>query len=551
MHTPLPAGLSGVGVGLRAPHYRQFLETRPRVDWLEVHSENVLSRSGRDWDVLRTLRCDYPVSLHGVGLGLGSARGFSPAHLERVRLLAEQLEPFLISEHLCWGALHDRHLNDLLPLVLDEAALDLLAARVGRVQDVLRRQILVENVSTYVRFRADAMSEAEFLAALATRSGCGILLDVNNLYVNGRNHGENALAAIAALPVGAVREIHLGGHLDLGDVVIDHHGAAIAEPVWTLYRAALRRFGRVPALIEWDSAIPALDVLLAQADKARAIGAAFAPAPESSVFLPVARGRTEPAAHEAVQAAFGAVLFDAAQEPALLGMLADGGQADKLGRRLAIYRGNLTGNWERALANAYPVLRTLVGEEFFAALARAYGKAHPSLDADLNLFGATLPEFVAGFAPLAAYPYMADMARLEWTLHCAHYAADAPVLTATDLAALAPAQLEACRFLLHPACALYESAWATVGLWLAHQPGGPAFPDAMAAPCVGLVVRSGWQSQVLPLDQAAYAALRQVEEGASFGDALDAAFEVDEEFDVAGQLNGWLAHGVFVGGNPP
>ncbi|MGJ9419435.1 DUF692 family multinuclear iron-containing protein [Massilia sp. CMS3.1] len=547
MPTPLPAGLSGVGVGLRAPHFQAFLDTRPRIGWLEVHSENVLSRSGRDWDVLRTLRCDYPVSLHGVGLGLGSARGFSPAHLERVRRLAEQIEPFLVSEHLCWGALRDRHLNDLLPLVLDGAALDLLAARVGRVQDTLQRQLLVENVSTYVRFRDDAMSEAEFLAALARRTGCGILLDVNNLYVNGRNHGEDALAAIAALPVGSVAEIHLGGHLDLGEVVIDHHGAAIAEPVWKLYRAALARFGRVPALIEWDSDIPALEVLLAQADMAQAIGAAFTPARVSEPF-PSAHWRgAEPAAHETLQAAFGAALFDAACEPALAGMLADGGDVGVLGRRLAIYRGNLTGNWERALANACPVVKALVGEEFFAALARAYGKRHPSVDADLNLFGAGLPDFIAGFAPLADYPYMADMARLEWTLHRSHYAPDAPVLAASDLAVLDPAQLEARRFTLHPACVLVESAWATVGLWLAHQPGGPAFPDAMAAPCRGLVLRSSWHTQVLPLERAAYATLRRLAEGARFGDALDAAFEVDEAFDVAANFNRWLADGVFAG----
>ena len=286
MHSPASGGL--VGVGLRAPHYRAFLDERPRIGWLEVHSENVLSRSGRDWEVLRTLRRDYPVSLHGVGLGLGSAQGFSLDHLERLRLLAEQVEPFLISEHLCWGALHGRQLNDLLPLVLDEAALDLLAERVCRVQDALKRQLLVENVSTYVRFRLDTMSEAEFLAALARRSGCAILLDVNNLYVNQRNHGEDALAAIAALPRGAVGEIHLGGHLDLGDVVIDHHGAAIAEPVWTLYRAALERFGRVPTLVEWDSEIPALEVLLAQAGRAQAVAATFAQAGEARFVLPAA-----------------------------------------------------------------------------------------------------------------------------------------------------------------------------------------------------------------------------------------------------------------------
>ena len=169
------------GVGLRAAHYRQFLEQRPSVGWLEVHTENFLDRSGWDWHVLRELRRDYPVSLHGVGLGLGSARGFSPTHLARVRALVDAVEPMLVSEHLCWGAVHDRQLNDLLPIALDDAMLALLCERVAQVQDSLRRPILLENVSTYVRFRADSMSEAEFMAALARRTGCGLLLDVNNV----------------------------------------------------------------------------------------------------------------------------------------------------------------------------------------------------------------------------------------------------------------------------------------------------------------------------------------------------------------------------------
>lgn len=535
----------GVGVGLRAPHYRQFLETRPSVGWLEVHSENLLTRSGRDWDVLRRLRHDYPVSLHGVGLGLGSVHGFSSAHLERLRLLVEQVDPFLVSEHLSWGALRERQLNDLLPLVLDGATLDLLAERVSRVQDALKRQLLVENVSTYVRFRADTMSEAQFLAELVRRSGCAILLDVNNLYVNERNHGEDALAALAALPRGAVGEIHLGGHLDLGEVLIDHHGAGIAGPVWNLYRAALQRFGRVPALIEWDSEVPALEVLLAEADKARTIAADVAPAEALPRFAPAGEGRASQAADETVQAAFGAALFDAAQEPALAGLLQGGDDAQRLARRMAIYRGNLTGGWERALGNAYPVIKTLVGAEFFTALARAYGKARPSLDPDLNAFGAGLAGFVAGFAPLAEYPYMADMARLEWALHLAHYAVEVPALTARELALLDPSQLEARRFRLHPACSLHESPWATVALWLAHQPDGPAFPEEMMVPNHGVVVRSEWRTGVLGLERAAYAALQRLARGATFGEALDAAFEVDEAFNVARQLNSWLGHGVF------
>lgn len=225
----------GVGVGLRAPDYRQFLEQRPDVGWLEVHTENYLDRAGRDWHVLQQLRRDYPVSLHGVGLGLGSARGFAPDHLQRVRELVRAIEPALVSEHLSWGAVGDRQLNDLLPLTLDQAALDLLCARVDQVQDTLQRQLLLENVSTYARFEADAMTEAQFMAALAARTGCALLLDINNLYVNQCNHGEDALAALEAIAPGTVGELHLGGHLVTPQAVIDHHGAAVAEPVWRLY----------------------------------------------------------------------------------------------------------------------------------------------------------------------------------------------------------------------------------------------------------------------------------------------------------------------------
>ena len=197
--------LAGTGIGLRAAHYRHFLDGRPRVDWLEVHTENYLACAGRDWQVLRAVRQDYAVSLHGVGLGLGSARGFSESHLERVRLLAGRIEPALVSEHLCWGAVAGRQLNDLLPLVLDKAALDLLCVRVGRVQDVLRRPILLENVSTSLRFHADAMSEAQFLAELARRSGCGLLIDVNNVAVGAHNTGFHAAEWLDAIP--AEREI--------------------------------------------------------------------------------------------------------------------------------------------------------------------------------------------------------------------------------------------------------------------------------------------------------------------------------------------------------
>ncbi len=206
--------LSGVGVGLRTPHYREFLDSSVAVDWIEVHSENYFGEGGYDLFVLQTLRQQYPVSLHGVGLGLGSAQGYRQQHISKLKRLIERIEPGLVSEHLCWGAIAGRSLNDLLPLPLMSSALDLVCDRVDDLQHQLQRQVLIENVSTYVRFAQDEMSEAEFLRRLVKRTGCGVLLDINNLYVNEVNHGEDARAALqcmASLPAGTVGEIHLAG----------------------------------------------------------------------------------------------------------------------------------------------------------------------------------------------------------------------------------------------------------------------------------------------------------------------------------------------------
>ena len=532
--------LAGVGVGLRARHYRDFLEHRPSVDWLEVHTENYLACSGWDWHVLQTLRQDYALSLHGVGLGLGSAQGFSEQHLERVRQLADRIAPALVSEHLSWGAVAQQQLNDLLPLALNAAALDLLCARVGRVQDVLKRPILLENVSTSLRFRDDAMSEAQFLAELSRRSGCGLLLDINNLYVNQCNHGEDARAALLDIPVGSVGELHLGGHLVTDLAVIDHHGATVAEPVWALYEAALQRYGRLPTLIEWDTDVPAIAVLLAEADRARAMQAAHRPGvPWRGVLMDLAPVPLD-ASLAADQQLFAAALGDATQVDAAVAQI----RSDQPARRLALYRGNLNAAWRRVLGQAYPVVLALVGEEFFSGLARAYGRQHPSTDADLNQFGDGFAAFLAAFAPAAQLPYLPDMARLEWALHRAHYAPDAAGMTAETLASLAPEQLEASRFVMHPACALIASEWQVLALWQAHQEKGAAFPSEMAGNSHMLVCRPRWRAQVLALGAAAHAALSQLMKGEDFGAALDAAFALDASFDLGASLRCWLEHAV-------
>lgn len=263
--------LLGNGIGLRTPHYDQFLKEPIAIDWLEVHSENYFGDGGYDLFVLDQLAQTYPISLHGVGLGLGSASPLQEMHLQKLKRLANRVQPALVSEHLCWGHIVGRQMNDLLPLSLSQQALMLVSERVDYLQNFLGRQILIENVSTYLRFVDDEMSEAEFLIALSQKTGCGILLDVNNLYVNQCNHHEDAYQAIAdfaRLPTNIIGEVHLAGHTRTDLCVIDDHGSCVDDRVWELYKTLCTSINNdIPTLIEWDTNVPELSVLLGEADK--------------------------------------------------------------------------------------------------------------------------------------------------------------------------------------------------------------------------------------------------------------------------------------------
>ena len=270
MPTAVPL-LPVAGIGLRSPHVAQVRRDRPAIGWLEVHSENYFVDGGPALAALEAIRAEYPVSLHGVGLSLGSVDPLDGGHLARLQRLADRIEPTAISEHLCWGRIDGRHLNDLLPLPFTAEALALCCDRIDAVQSALSRPLLVENLSAYVRFAADEMNEWDFVAAVARRTGCKLLFDVNNVYVNAINHGFDPRVYLATIPADAVAEIHLAGFDATGPCLIDTHGARVAPPVWTLYRETIDRFGPKPTLIEWDTDLPALEVLLEEAAMAQTI----------------------------------------------------------------------------------------------------------------------------------------------------------------------------------------------------------------------------------------------------------------------------------------
>jgi uncharacterized protein len=256
------------GIGLRAQHFQDVTSRLPDIPWLEIHPENFLG-GGAPLAYLEAARSHYPISMHGVGLSLGSAEGVDGAHLARLVALADRIAPGLISEHVSWSVQGGIYLNDLLPLPYTEESLAVVCRNVDQVQSAFRRTILVENASTYLQFQHSSIPEAEFVRAIAERTGCGVLLDVNNVYVSCQNHGWSASAYLASMADAPVREIHLAGHAEnqVGDQIIriDDHGSHVAPAVWTLYQQALALIGAVPTLIEWDTAIPPLDILLAEA----------------------------------------------------------------------------------------------------------------------------------------------------------------------------------------------------------------------------------------------------------------------------------------------
>ena len=290
--TPFSQSRIPTGIGWRHPHYADLLQLLPDLDFIEVHSENFFAEGGASLAVLRQARDQYPVSLHGVGLALGSACGVDPWHLDQLARLVEYIEPVRVSDHACFarGTLATQktsfealealevHAADLLPIPFNTAALDVMCANVQRVQERLKRPLLVENLSAYISFKSSDRMETTFLTELAQRTGCGLLIDVNNLYVNALNERlagsmvdplQACLAWLDQIPPHAVGELHVAGHMDCGDIVIDDHGSRVCNEVWQIYRHAQHRFGMVPALVEWDTDIPPLATLLDEALRAR------------------------------------------------------------------------------------------------------------------------------------------------------------------------------------------------------------------------------------------------------------------------------------------
>ncbi len=546
------------GVGLRFPHHERFLQERPRIAWLEVHSENYLG-GGTPRRCLDALRCDYPISLHGVGLSLGSAQELDFSHLERIATLVAQLQPQLVSEHLSWSIVDRRYFADLLPLPLTDEALEIVCRHVDEVQELLRRRILIENPSTYLEFEHSSIPEWEFLAALASRTGCGLLCDVNNVFVSAINHGWDAARYLRGLPIAAIEEIHLAGHatrvLQDGRVLrIDDHGSRVAPAVWQLYREALSLFGPKPTLIEWDTSIPPLEVLMEEAAQAQRMldespPASRSPSRAHDAHRRLAEAARAPLLHNAspgvldVQQAMGRRLMDAAhgveagpsESSALPGLDSDAKA------RLSIYRNTCRSVLANALRLTYPAVQRLVGKEFFEGAAHQFIEEEPygvPHSAWLNEYGESFAAFLASFPAAQGVPYLADVARLEWAVNKAIHAPDSQALDVERLriGLRAPADV---RFVSHRSVSLLTLQFPVDVIWravLACDEVALRRVDLSDGPVWLLIERGGGGAQVRRLAEPAWRFTARLCAGEPLHAALDELTSRPELHESAAQL---------------
>jgi uncharacterized protein (UPF0276 family) len=547
--TPNP----GFGLGLRTTHYPDFQQQRQRLDWLEVITDNFLVEGGRPLQMLDAIRRDYPMALHGVAMSLGSADGLDLAYLQRVKQLAQRVDPLWVSDHLCWSGLGQTVLHDLNPLPYTEEAARRLIDHITQAQDVLQRRLVVENVSSYVSFAHSAATEWEFLSHVAQAADCLLLVDVNNIYVSAFNHGFDPLDYLNALPAHRVQQIHLAGHSRNPTHIIDTHDHPVCPEVWDLYAAACRRFGAVATMIERDDHIPPLPELLAELDQARTIAQA-----NVSTASPVIASEMR-RSHGPIVTAQGPELLALQQDwvtnvlqdtlpeeaPTLLSLAQSG--SDTAHNRLGIYHRAYRLRLCEVLRDSFAKTSAYMGE-LFDQHASEFAVAQPPAVRNLGRYGADLPVFLQQIYP--DNPELAELAQLDWDLRSRFDAADAP---SSGPAALQPDARGHVPCLtmaapLHPSVVLRDSRSNAVKLWRAIDDDTDVPEVQLDASDAGLVV---WRWDLRPhfmrLDAAQYRFMQALAEGRSIQDAAQdfADTEVLPAPEVLGAwLQSWLSQGL-------
>lgn len=512
--------IDGVGIGLRSPHVAEIAGGRRDVGWLEILADNYLAEGGRCRRDLERVRENHACTFHCVGMSVGSADELNDEYLRQIKALADRYQPAWVSDHLCFVSARGEYQHDLLPLPRTEEAVRHAAERIERIQERLQRRILIENISCYLEFEHPAMSEAEFVNAVCERADCGLLLDINNVYVNQANLGADARDFLETVNTARVHEIHLAGFERKQGFLIDAHNHPVADEVWDLYASFIGKNPQIPTLIEWDFAVPDLNTLVAEARKAEALcpkpaarkaRANAAPRIGTTPHISAAprtdtmhrantahRTSATPRANGAPHT--GATARSNGRGPAIttlqnrfLRALNDDDSAlrphVRAARRLpfstqiAIHRTNADNARIQALEESHPVCVKILGERYFRQVAKAFIRAHPSRHPDLNRYGEELSAFIAELAQTRAelqdFAYLPDLAQLEYLHHRCYYRkddvrADRARLERAGAAGRAP------RVLLNHTVALMTSAFPVAEIWRAHRRDNP--PTVFAQP---------------------------------------------------------------------
>ena len=522
---------TGFGLGLRTAHYADFLAQPQPLDWLEITTDNYLIDGGKPLAVLDSIRRDYPLVMHGVAMSIGAAQGVDLAYLRQVKALAARIEPLWVSDHLCWTGPGPEQLHDLYPLPYTDASARHVVAQIHRAQDVLGRRLVIENVSSYIRYREDSASEWQFLSHIAHEADCLLLVDVNNIYVSSVNHGFDPLHYLHALPAHRVQQIHLAGHSDNGDHIIDTHDHPVAPAVWALYAQACEHFGSVATMVERDDHIPPLAELLAEVATARQIaaehGASPTPPATARITFPPAAAATD---LPQLQRTFANGILAASPPTEQHDALVTG--------RFGIYHHAYRARLAEVLADTYAKTCLYMGSDSFEAHARAYAVAHPPQTRSLNRYGEGLVENL--HAQYTGNPELYELARLDWDLRTRFDGADVPVLAPE--AAQADGGWLTRENVLHPSALLRTVFTNVASLWSAMDADAEV-PEAvaLATPATLLVWRKGFQPHFETLEPQQAAFVQTLHAGASVEDSC-AALEARGELPDTATLGRWLGH---------
>jgi uncharacterized protein (UPF0276 family) len=543
--TPNP----GFGLGLRTTHYGDFLAGPQPLDWLEIVTDNFLVDGGKPLVMLDRIRRDYPMVMHGVAMSLGAPDGPDMAYLQRVKTLADRIEPLWVSDHLCWIGPGPEQLHDLYPLPYTDEAAQRVITAIRAAQDVLQRRLVIENVSSYIDFKDSACSEWQFLSHIAQAADCLLLVDVNNIHVSSVNHGFNPLHYLDGLPAQRVQQIHLAGHADHGDYIVDTHDHPVAEPVWQLYREACQRFGGVATMIERDDHIPPLAELLDELAHAREIAsesaaARTAPLSESIATRPqeIASGLSTSscdALSTVQQDMCACMLSPAPTDPATLARLRTAPGIDA-SQRLGIYHHAYRARLSEVLADSFAKTLLYLGSDTFDEVATAYAVQHPPRHRSLGRFGAGLPAFLAERWP--DNPELHELAQLDWDLRACFDGADVPALSATAAAADPQSGWLHLESPLHPSLQLRPVQTNVVALWKAID-ADEEVPEAAALPAPRTL--AVWRKDLQPHfstvdpDQAPFVAAMAA--GASILQTCEQLKQLPALADPQA-LSAWLAH---------